>query len=160
MDFPILPLNKSQVEHWLKEHHFVVKDERFFHELEKIQLSEVQPEEKKLAYILFFLQNCIWSYQYLDKEASAVQISLSRAIAKKYCENGNCVALTERYGCCSGCSHQHSGGCNQKPLYCLTFFCDEVLQKLTKRQKQVLRLVKFEKLIPQLLNESVNRRNK
>lgn len=73
------------------------------------------------------------------------QRSLLKAIATRYCENGRCQELGQRYTCCDAnfCSHWRKSGCIEKPDYCLFFFCDLVLRHLSPKVRKVLRLDKL-----------------
>lgn len=60
-------------------------------------------------------------------------------LSEEYCRNGKCINLDEKYVCCTtNCKKEKP--CTVTPDECLYFFCDFVLEKLSKEQREAVDL--------------------
>lgn len=134
--------DKEKLRKMLKEQRYEILDDSFLIDLLKITNQQLSKEVKvDLVYKLY--SNAMITKR-IDKYLPPAVKSLCLKIAQKYCMNGKCIA-EDKYGCCEGCSRQTINGCKNKPNSCLNFFCLDVLRKLPKKIKKILRLDKCEK---------------
>ena len=94
-------------------------------------------QERSLYYYLF-----LWS---LDKFISKTQAHYGEALSKKFgCSTNHC--LRKDYGyCCGHCILFNKCSKRTKPRICSIFFCDKILEQLTKKQKRFLGIDRIER---------------
>ena len=66
------------------------------------------------------------------------EIKMAQKVSMKYCENGKCKN-NPKYKCCWECTNRDKKGCINKPIGCLFYFCQLVVNKLSNREKVVLK---------------------